>query len=684
MNEAFTLESFHRDFIQSIYSEAESRNLMRSIVFFEKVCEALQSTGDLGGDYEVAEYQKRGIEINGYDYDSERNCLYLLVNQFFQEENIHTLTQSDIRTKFSRLETFLQKSIEGLYIHLEEAYESYDMAFRIYDWFEDNKIDKIILLLITDGKATKNLRELEAKSINGIPINYRVIDIEYLYKIYLSENETSGFNVDVSLPFLQIKSNTKSYESYLTFLTGEQIVEIYEQYGKRLFEQNVRTFLQFRGNVNKGLRNTIETQPEMFFAYNNGLTATATNVVIDNDKIVKIENLQIVNGAQTTSSIYAAHKTLKKGNGLRLFDVSVQMKLSVVIDQDFQNEFVSKVSQYANTQNKVSKSDFFSNSPFHQEFKKRSQRIYAPAIDGAQKRTHWFYERVRGEYLNEQAYKKASEKTQFLIENPKNQSFEKTFLSKSENSWLMKPHIVAKGAQYSFAEFARYTTEKLESNSNYVTDEYFKEAITRVILFKTTEKLISNSSWYSGGYRAQTVTYTIAYLAYYIEKKLKQYLDYEKIWEKQKLPVSIMRAINKISETVYQSITMPPLGSANVAQWCKKEECWEKVKLLDIDLEFDNGLLIDKVEKDTRKKYEKKDQKLLKGIEIQIFVTSTPLSTWQQVYHYFEREKFEGVTQTDIEILSKFVQGRLTLPTEKQSLHLYNLYNKVLSEGYEL
>ncbi|WP_182407299.1 AIPR family protein [Psychrobacter sp. GP33] len=681
MIQQHSLESFHSEFLQEIYSEAESRDMMRSAVFLEKVCEILEATGDVGSNYAVAEYQKVGMEVHGYDYDSERKCLYLIVNQFFQNEEIRTLTKDDIQTKFKRLKSFLEKSVNGIYKDMEPAYESYAMAYEIYNWYENRAIDKIIMLVLSDGKATRSLINLESEDVDGINIEYRVIDIEYLYKVYLSEDESSGFNIETSLPFLKIKGATESYESYLTALNGEQIVDIYEKHGKKLFEKNVRTFLQFRGNVNKGLRNTIKQSPEMFFAYNNGLTATASNVVISNDKIVEIENLQIVNGAQTTSAIYAAYKNANKNEHIELSNISVQMKLSVVRDTEFQNEFVKNVSEYANTQNKVNKSDFFSNSHFHQEFKKRSLRIYAPAIDGAQKRTLWFYERVRGEYLNEQAYKSISEKKQFKIDNPPKQSIDKTFLSKSENSWFMKPYIVAKGAQYSFVEFAEHMTKKMEENEGVVSDEYFKRAIARIILFKAIEKMISSSDWYGGGYRAQTVTYTIAYLAFYVENVKDKYLDFNLIWKQQKLPETLEKAISIISEVVYSRITSPPHGSANIAQWCKKEACWHDVQKLNLSLDL-KGVLISKAENKIRSIDEEKDRVLTQGIEIQSFVIKTPIASWKNIYNYLSEDEFDGLRLTEISILEKQANSELGLPSEKQSKILYKIYNKAMDEGF--
>ena len=142
-------------------------------------------------------------------------------------------------------------------------------------------ISKVRLIILTDGKATRNLKELPSEVINGMNIEFLVIDIEYLYKIFMSENNEGEFEIEVNLPYLKTSTFTDKYQSYLAVFFGEFLFEIYERFGQKLFEQNVRKFLQFRGNVNKGLRNTIEFKPEMFFAYNNGITVTASGVDIN-------------------------------------------------------------------------------------------------------------------------------------------------------------------------------------------------------------------------------------------------------------------------------------------------------------------------------------------------------------------------------------------------------------------
>lgn len=601
-----SLEEFHQNLVQTILSDTQSRGLTKSKSFFENVCKELVEIAELTRNYTEAEYTKRGMEVYGYDYDDEREILALITQVFFQEESIQTLNLEEIETKFKRLKTFLTKCAQLLHKEMEEGYEHYSMAYAIYQFLEQGKINKIRLLLISDGKATRNLKEIPNEYFKDIEIEHRVIDIEYLYKTYASQNASGDFEVELKIPALKVDS-FKDYESYLAVMDANTLVGIYDKYGQRLLERNIRTFLQFRGNVNKGLRNTIESVPHKFFAYNNGITAVASGVEIDmQGNITKIQNFQIVNGGQTASAIYASYKNAKSD----ISSVYVQMKLSVVINEKDQDSFVVKVAEYANTQNKVNKSDFFSNSHFHKEFKDYSRRVWAPAIGGSQRRTHWFYERVRGEYLNEQAYLTQAQKNKFQLENPKNQVIDKTFLAKSEMAWLQKPHIVSKGAQDGFSEFAKEITSRLEKDALHITEMYFKEAVAKIIIFKTLEKLVSNAGWYDGGYRAQIVAYALSYLSYYLTKT-NQHLNFLLIWENQCVNDNLLEVLNVIAQNIYKSIINPPEGNANVGQWCKKELCWKSIKNKEINFIISDDLLINTDDKRSILRDSKKLQNLI-------------------------------------------------------------------------
>lgn len=676
-----SLDDFHQYFTQSVLADAESRGLMKAQSFFESVCEDLVTIGDLTNNYTYAEYSKKGIEVYGYDYDEERKILTILNHHYFQENTIQTVTRNQIDIKFARMKTFFQKSTQGFHHQLEETSEAYAMAYHLMNYHQKDKIDRVRIMLLTDGKTTRSLRELPSQSIDGIIFDYRIIDIEYLHKIYSSQQESGDFEVHADIPFLKVNSENDSYQSYLSVLNGSLLVEIYERFGQKLFEQNVRTFLQFRGAVNRGLKNTIEFKPEMFFAYNNGITATASSVEIGkNGNINLIKNFQIVNGGQTTSAIYAAYKNSK----LDVSKVSVQMKLSVVNEVNKQDDFVSKVAEYANTQNKINNSDFFSNSPFHKDMKEYSVRIFAPAKGGEQRRTHWFYERVRGEYLNSQAYLGGEAKSKFLLENPKNQLVDKTLLAKAENSWNQFPNIVAKGAQDSFRKFAERINSLLEKDNLSITETYFKESIAKVILFRKVERLVTQASWYDGGFRAQTVTYTIAYLAAIIENSNLN-LNFNRIWEDQDVAESVMDLIETIAEKVYFQITNPPAGYANVSQWTKNIKCWEQVQDIDIDFpELDASLFMEQEEKKYIAKDDKNNKKIDSGINLQIQVMSMKPDYWKKLNDYYSGYRSSiKLSSMQEDMLQKMARGSISYPSEKQSKILFYLMETAQKEGLD-
>jgi hypothetical protein len=671
-----SLEEFHQDFMQRIFSDASGRGLLRPQAFYENVCEDLLEAGDLSNNYTIAEYIKNNIQICGYDYDEERELLTLLGHRFYQHDEMQTVLMSDIQTSFRNLRNYLSKCNDPhFYKEMEETQPAFSMTYQITNHLNSGKIKKFRFLLLTDGKATKTLTHLESELIFGIEIEFRVIDINYLYHLFKSQNSGGDYETEVDLPCLKIINNDK-YQSYLAVINGNELVSIYEKFGQKLFEQNVRTFLQFRGAVNKGLRNTIQYSPEMFFAYNNGITATATELEINEDNhIKKITNLQIVNGGQTTSSIYAASRNGK----LDVSGIYVQMKLSVVKENDQLHDFVSKVSEYANTQNKVSSSDFYSNSPLHKEFKAYSKRVLVPQVGGSQIQTHWFYERVRGEYLNEQAYLTQAQKKQFLLQFPKNQLFDKTFLAKVEVAWLQKPEVVSKGAQDSSKIFKKEIDDTLDRDSMAITELYFKNAVSKVILFKFVERLISQASWYNQAYRAQAVAYSLAHFSYLVKKSGKSF-NFNKIWQTQAVPKALEDIFQRTAKVIYAYITTPKEGYGNPSQWCKREKCWEDIKALPIELDIPSELLLDSEESTYIKKDEKKTKQLDTGIEVQTFVISQNSKLWKELVNYFENES--TLTLTQIEILKKHANGLLGLPSEKQSKVIYELYQQAVNEGF--
>jgi hypothetical protein len=678
------LEEFHHNFMQDIFATAESRSLLYKDSFFETVCDELISTGVVPDDLTNAYYQylkgRLPMEVDGFTYDDEREILYIMTSMFFQEDTrIETLSSKIIEQKINRARNFILRSANMLYKDLEETAEEFVMSHFIFDKIQSKKVSKVRIILISDGKTSRSYKQGSIEDISGIPLESLIVDVEYLYNNYSAQNADSTFTVDIKLPCLPVQTGTDRYDSFLTYISGDQVFNIYDRFGKRLLEQNVRTFLQFKGGVNKGIRNTIDGAPNMFFAYNNGITATASAVDVNEyNEITRIHNLQIVNGGQTTSAIYAAKKNYKAD----ISDVLVQMKLSVIKKSDEHLDFVSKVAEYANTQNKVNKSDFFSNSPFHKDYKLYSTSTWTPTQ--SQERHRWFYERVRGEYLNEQAYMSKGEKRKFELSFPRNKKVEKTSLARSEMAWLQKPDIVSKGSQSSFVAFAEYINAELEKNKLSITEKYFKDSISRIIIFKGMEQIVSNASWYHGGFRANIVAYSLAYLSYYIAE-IKKYFNFNVIWEAQSIPEDLSRKLSILCEQIFNIITNPPKGHGNPSQWSKKKHCWEQIKESRLTIDIPSKYLISKLSRSYILREEKKQKKVDKSIEAQTTVISIDHITWKKLYQYYCVPENRGsLNAVSFNILEGMAKGKIFVPTDKQAAFLFEAYNRALEEGLVL
>ena len=255
-------------------------------------------------------------------------------------------------------------------------------------------------------------------------------------------------------------------------------------------------------------------------------------------------------------------------------------------------------------------------------------------------------------------------------------------MGKTESTWLQKPEIVSKGAEFCLAHFAKNITDKLEADNLAITETYYKEAICKIIMFKEVEKLVSKSSWYGGGYRANIVTYTISYLSYIIEKQ-KKFLNFNTIWDIQELPQRLHEILETIAEKVHDELTNPPAGHANVSQWAKKEQCWDYMKNLNINVGIDSFLLTGKEENKYNKIEAKKTKKLDSEIEIQSFIIKLEEEKQQKLLDYYQNND-NDLSPMQMDILSKYVSGTLTLPSAKQSKIIYSLYLEATELGVVL
>ncbi len=681
-----TIQEFFHDFKQELLAGAEVSSSFQLSEFVETIAEELIETGFLEG-FELCHYRaQRGMRIDGYYFNDEGD-LDLFVADFDCRYELASLTKTEVDSVFKRIVKFFDTSINKELFHdLEETAPEYGLSRQIYD--RGKFIRKVNFFLFSERALSGRISALEDNEVCGTPASYHIWDISRLQRQRSSRGHKEALDINfpdaygAGISCLPAHLGSDTYQSYLIVIPAIVLSSMYEKYGVRLLEQNVRCFLQARGNVNKGIRSTIMNEPQMFFAYNNGITATAQEVEVVKGEsgleIVRIRDLQIVNGGQTTASLFHTNRKDKAS----LEGIYVQMKLSV-IDSEESEVVVPRISEYANTQNRVNAADFFSNHPFHIRMEEFSRRIWAPAQQGAQRETKWFYERARGQYADAQSNFTAGAKKKFQAETPKPQMFTKTDLAKFENVWDENPRLVNLGAQKNFAHYAKRIGNEWEKSSEGFSEFYYKRAIARAILFRRTEKIISAQSWYNGGYRANVVAYTLALLGCFASGREKS-IDFINIWNSQSVPKYLERAIEVTAELVHDDIIQPQHGISNVTEWCKKEGCWQRLKgrvaeLEDVlSSEFKDGL-VSKVAVQQEKKQARKVQKMDDGIEAQKKVLAITGNKWKCL---LDQCHLKGIlSQKELGIMNVAAQIPSKVPTEKQSLVLVAVLEKVKEEG---
>lgn len=683
------LEEFAKDFYEDVRTYALTDGNFSRSAFVDCCASRLEEAGILSDFtpcyYKGAGEKKRALEIDGYSFDELDDSVSVIIADYRKFSSEASITRTDANGLFARIKNFIADSLSGrLKDAIEDSHPAHGLALELLQ--RKTSIVRFKLYIVTDAAMSERIKELPEEGIAGIPCDFHIWDISRFHRAAASPVGDGDLEIDFSVfdggvPCLNASVRADDYQAYLCVLPANVLADAYDRYGSRLLEGNVRTFLSNKVKVNKSIRQTILTRPAMFFAYNNGIACTASAVEIEASGgqllLKKAVGLQIVNGGQSTASLSMARR-LDKAD---LAGIFVQMKLSVVPPEN-SIDIVPAISRCANSQNKVSDADFFSNHEFHRRMEGFSRRIWAPAKSGAQIETHWFYERARGQYLNEQSKLSKREKDRFLLQNPRNQLVTKTDLAKVENAWRQLPHEVSLGAQKNFLIFSRFAEPEWVRDSDQFNERYFRDAIARVILFKRTEEIVSEEPWYEGGYRANIVAYAIARLSLLISTEFRDMsLDFGKIWARQGLTEVLEAQVRLVSKAVAEVIISPESGFSNVTEWAKKQLCWQRAMKVTIPIVegFEKELTL-KLYEASERKSSREEQKVLSGIERQALVFELGGEFWARLKSWGQPRML--FTPDEISILNVGAAIPAKLPTEKQSWRLIELKQRAEAEGF--
>ena len=677
MAENQTMLSFYQNFMEEVLfaADKETSGWTTEDFFTSIMLEYLEETGEVM-DPVICPFRGRGLQMNAYAISEDRENIDIFVSVYSDKDVPRSIPQSDIDGAIKRAIELYHRAINDLYTAFEKDNDTYEFAISVYQNRVNIKTVKIYAL--TNGLV----KPIPFKNIliDNAEVSFNIWDIDRLYRCVSSGKmrETIEINFEerfnTTIPCIE-NQNSDKYSVYLAIIKGELLAALYDEFRDRLLEKNVRSFLQVKGGVNKGIRDTLRDEPDMFLAYNNGISVTAESVEIARDEngkpsIKLIRDMQIVNGGQTTASIFNARNDKKPL--VDLSKVFIQMKLSVIQSSEAMDVIVPRISTFANTQNKIQIADFSANDPFHRRIEELSRTIWAPS-QGGLKPKNWFYERARGQYSDMLSREStAKRKKEYKDIHP---LFTKTDLAKYENTWDQLPYQVSEGAQKNFHKFML----RLKDCKSFTPDEtYYHNLIAKAILFRQTEKLVQKQQY--GGYRANIVTYTVAFLSF----KSAQRIDLRRIWKEQAITPCLEREIIEISKFVQNLIVNSPSG-ANIGEWCKKEKCWQVIR--DYEYSFSDALqgeLISIARPSAAPQSTTNSITSLTEEEQCLIdeVAKVPAEKWFALSRWAKETKNFQPWQRSLLFSVGSIVGRAQKPSIKQATHAIKMYKIASEKGF--
>jgi len=560
-----------KEFFFRIKNEIEDTEEQPSSTLTKIYTDILYDNGSIS-DYELKYFEKDKSQINGFSFSEEEKRLDLFITHYDSSEKIEEIKFGKILELIEYAKNFYLQSTKKLYQKINSKEEAYDISKTIFNNSSD--ITTVRIFVFTNCVCSTLPK---ARKEGKIEFQNYLYDINQIYKSSLGGAESTDIYIDFTRSKHKVRCmlahKTKNkISSYMAIFPGEVLYNIYKLFGQRLMNLNVRSFLQLKTKINRGIQETLLEEPSRFFSYNNGIAVVVDNIEIAQDKegsyLTSASGFQIVNGGQTVATLFRT----KKQNSANFTDVMVPGKITLVKKEDIE-EIVPKISSSANTQNVVKKADFSSNHEFHMKIKKLSNKIRTSQGQ------LWFYERMRGEYQLQKMKQKdlgKNKKSKLLEMSLPNMKFTKEDLAKYINCWhYLDPHIACMGAQKNFVTFMKSLNDKkFHENPD---EDFFQKYCAISILFNKTAKIIKNNSSIAG-YRSQVLNYTVSMISYNTSRKI----NFNLIWIDQDLSREFKDLINKWTLKIYETIQKTAKGK-NISEWCKKEECWEDL----VDRNFD-------------------------------------------------------------------------------------------------
>ncbi|OYU93537.1 MAG: abortive phage infection protein [Bacteroidetes bacterium B1(2017)] len=644
----------------------------------------LIDTEDFTETYYSTEIDGSPIKINGYiiNDSGERLQLFILNDESISldSKNLEISLKEYYDGIFKKATNFTNKAIKGYLNDIQDIGAINALINQMSSSLGAEQFDVVEIFLVsatatvTGSGSTAKPKRIDFKD-EKVKIRYtknkdskekeililkRLVDLNFLYSVLVSQGNREALTInfeeqfDFKIEAIKAADET-NFESYLCVLPANVLAELYKRFSSRLLEKNVRSFLQFKNTSNAGMRKTLTKDPEKFIAFNNGLTITASNKEIETIKgkiyIKSLSDFQIVNGGQTTASIYFSQK-----DGIDVSKVKVMAKINVAknVSEEDLNELISSISEFSNSQSKVTTVDLRSRNPQLNKIKALSESIITPSG------RKWFFEKSKGEFNTKLRIAGQSGKNRIEKEYPKEFRFTKEQLGKYYSSWGDEPYKVKKGGEAIFRKFLEDISSEENERKLYIDRNFYELLISRIILFKSLEDIHGARNNAIGQLRSAVVPYTMSILFSKTEgdKKNTNTFDLAKLWAKEGLDDDLKTYLKELMILVNELIKKYA-KSDDLGEYSKKKEMWDDIynsHEVKYFLNSDNSSKIFNKYSISKKDLEKKIKANSKNKEVDFKFLKDNIEIHAKTAKFYKNIEFllwDSLTQNEREKLSK-------------------------------
>ena len=596
------LKDFARDFMDLVKEEAVENGTSVEQQFTENVLDYIKEEGAAVSPelfYCVNKECSRPTEadyykINAFDYSESAGILDLFITVYIESEGLTEIKKNRIDQAHNALAHFLSKCVKDDKMYqqyINEDTEVAEIVGTIKEEFKNKNISLIRFFVITNGQLKTDYNSSSEIKVGDVDYDFEfnIWDICAIRNSEVAAQHDGAIDIDFeseyahSIECLELGENG-GVKSYLAIMPAEILARVYKKYKTRLLNQNVRNYLGGTIKVNKGMAKTLRDDPAMFFAYNNGISSTALKVGLRRDEggkvyITNVTNWQIVNGGQTTNTIYSMFS-----RNIDMQNAYVTLKISEINfeDEKKKEEAISHIARFANSQTQIKESDLAANIGYMLKLDEISKSEWTP-VNSVRRNTQWFFERMRGQYDNAKGEPRTKKAKDFVAQHPKKQRFTKTDIAKWEMAWAGRPDIASKGGEQSFDFFHK---KSLKTDSIIVDRNYFHQLIAKAIIYQSISEICKQNG--IKGYVNIICNYVLATLAW----KSRESLDLDYIWNHQEIHPAMRVAIEQEADIVNKYILKLGQEGVNPSVKAKNEPFWKDITLRMVGLpELDKVLL---------------------------------------------------------------------------------------------